>query len=365
MTESKRPAPLVLRFGALGDTVLLTAMLRDLADRWGAPCDVVTGAGPQRRVLAGLPFVGNVLTLPSRRWPYLAAPSQWRLVRRLARRRPSPVWVFDRRPKAEWLVRRSGIPAEHVTSSLRFHRPPLEHLLDFQRRWAVAHPPAWRDRGPAPRGRRPARCAVHVPDEDRAECEAWLRGRGLRGHPLVLVQSSSRRATRGRWPVGKWAETIRAILDELGDARVLLLGAPSEAAQVEPIRLRCADPRVANVAGELSLDRLFALLSLADSCISVDTGPAHVAAAVECPVVVIPGAADPRRNAPRGRPGRVRIAVGAPETDWPDDPHAWTRWHRMERVPVRAVLDAWRESLIGWRDPRKGPPCATSRSRTS
>jgi len=334
--------PLVLRFGALGDTVLLTALLRDLVNRWGGPCDVVTGAGPQRRVLAGLDSVREVFTIPSRRRPYPLAPAQWALVRWLRGRGAPPTWVFDpAATKTDWLAGRGGIPATHRLSPREVPRPLDEHTLDYQRRLAAAVPPAWAGRAP-PLPIAHAEPELAVPEADRLDCRRWIEASGWAGRPLVVVQSQSRRRNRGRWPIERWAAAVAAVLGDLPEARVLLLGSPAEALEVESLRAACADPRVVNVAAELPLDRLFALMTVAHSCLSLDSGPAHVAAALGCPVVVLPGWADPRRNRPPGPPERVQVVAEAPPEEWPADVYGWQRWHDLGRVPVEAVVDAWR-----------------------
>lgn len=364
MTESKRPAPLVLRFGALGDTVLLTAMLRDLADRWGAPCDVVTGAGPQRRVLAGLPFVGNVLTLPSRRWP-------------ISRRRRSGdssdgsrdggprrcgCSIAGRRPSG-WFGARGSRPSTSPApsgSTAPAGAPPrfpaalgggASSGLARSRTGAARPPPGpvrsprarrgpCRVRGLASRSRTPRTSAGSRAELQPARDPGTVAGREVGGDD----PGDPRRAWRCARAAARSAVGSRA-----GRADPPALRRPARRE-----RRRGAEPRPAvraALAGGLLHQRRHR------------TGPRRGGGRMSRRRH--PGGRRSAAQRPRGRPGRVRIAVGAPETDWPDDPHAWTRWHRMERVPVRAVLDAWRESLIGWRDPRKGPPCATSRSRTS
>ena len=67
---------------------------------------------------------------------------------------------------------------------------------------------------------------------------------------------------------------------------------------------------VHNVADDLPLRRLIALLSMAHSCISVDTGPAHVAAALDCPLVVLFGKASPARFRPVSRTSPVQVIQG-------------------------------------------------------
>ena len=72
-----------------------------------------------------------------------------------------------------------------------------------------------------------------------------------------------------------------------------MLGVPSEHELNEDVRLRVNDPAVINVANELPMPRLLALLERAAALVSVDTGPAHAAAALGLPQVVLFGAADP------------------------------------------------------------------------
>ncbi len=84
-------------------------------------------------------------------------------------------------------------------------------------------------------------------------------------------------------------------------------------------------------------------MTLAHSLISLDTGPAHAAAALGCPLVVLAGRADPRRNRPIGPPQRVRVVTAWEERDWPESPHVWFETHDLGAIPVDAVFEAWRE----------------------
>jgi heptosyltransferase-2/heptosyltransferase-3 len=98
---------------------------------------------------------------------------------------------------------------------------------------------------------------------------------------------------------------------------------------------------VVNAAHDLGLRRLFALATLAHSCVSLDSGPAHVAAACGCPVVVLMGMADPRRNRPLERSGGVEIVTSVPQPQWPASRAEWEAWHRVAEIEVPAVIEAW------------------------
>jgi heptosyltransferase-2/heptosyltransferase-3 len=103
------------------------------------------------------------------------------------------------------------------------------------------------------------------------------------------------------------------------------------------------DPRVRAMAPDLSLRMLFALLETARSLISLDTGPAHAAAALGCPATVLAGKADPRRHEPVGAPGSVRVVTALPRDRWPVSPAEWWRLHDIADIEVSAVLSAWQE----------------------
>jgi hypothetical protein len=84
-----------------------------------------------------------------------------------------------------------------------------------------------------------------------------------------------------------------------------------------------ADKRVRSLAGETPLRRLLSVLSLAHSLISVDTGPAHAAAAIGCPLVVLFGATDPRVNGPIATSAPVSIISGPPDAKMLDGEAGW------------------------------------------
>src|SRR5476649_1109842 len=86
---------LVMRCGAFGDMVLLTALLRQLQARLGAPADVIVSGAWSVPLLAGQPGVGEIFVLHSRKSPYWASRGQQRLVRWLRAREPGPTWFCD------------------------------------------------------------------------------------------------------------------------------------------------------------------------------------------------------------------------------------------------------------------------------
>jgi hypothetical protein len=349
---STRANPLVCHHGALGDSILLTAMLDALAARWGAPCDLITGRAPAA-LFAGLDSVREVRALGSRSVPYWASRRQQDLVSWLRRRGDSPAWVVERwrhpirpgsqRTRIEWLLERAGLGRDRRVTTEATARGELEHMVAYTLRLAALDPPAFAGRATADfdPARRPRLAAT--PDE-MEECRLWLSKRGWRGEPLILLQTTSRRRKRGRWPEQRWLELIASIRRERPDAWIALIGSPAERRETARLATQVGSDDIHDLASELPLRRLFALLAVADSLIALDSGPAHAAAALGCPVVVLQGTADPRRNRPLGVGESVAI-VSAFER-WPDSAAEWFATHEMARIPVAPVLDAWRRCQV-------------------
>jgi heptosyltransferase-2/heptosyltransferase-3 len=88
---------------------------------------------------------------------------------------------------------------------------------------------------------------------------------------------------------------------------VILLGVPAEVPLNAGIARLVNSERVVNAADSLPMRRLLALQERAGGMVSVDTGPAHSAGAVDCPLVVLFGEADTTRYAPRSPSGRVQL----------------------------------------------------------
>jgi heptosyltransferase-2/heptosyltransferase-3 len=162
---------------------------------------------------------------------------------------------------------------------------------------------------------------LRVADAWRADALSWLEGLGLSTRPLVLLQAGNKRTMRrfGRrqratnvkyWPESRWARVIDGILGRDPGAAVLLLGVETEKALNDDILRLVTRPGASNVAGEVPIPRLLALQERARGMVSVDTGPAHSAAALDCPLVDLFSTADPDQIAPRSHGAPVEILGG-------------------------------------------------------
>ena len=292
--------PLVMRFGAMGDMVLLIPMLKALQQRYGQPCELVSSGSWTLPLMQRVPACGEVRLLTSRRTPYWFNRSQQQLVDTLRHRPAGPVYVFEPDEKPLALLRRGGVGAEWICSVRDLPRQAGEHIAAHALRLARETPSALRgspDFAVASALEPDARPSMS--EADRRDCAAWLVHHQLAGAPLVLLQPGNKKTMKGGdrqrasnvdyWPEANWGAVIAGVRQLLPASRVIICGTPSERPLAEDIMAQIPGPRdgVFIATDELPIPRLLALQERAHSLISVNTGPAHSAAAMGCPEVVM------------------------------------------------------------------------------
>jgi heptosyltransferase-3 len=288
--------PLVMRFGAFGDMVLLTILLRHLHARFGKPVDVISSGPWTQPLLEGQPSVGRLFLLRSRRTPYWLSLDQRRLVAWLQKRGAGPTWFCDLRRGKE-LLHRGGIPDDYICDSRSFKWEPDEGFADRYIRLGNASPPGLAGHLPAPRPAVSRSAQLVLTDGARVEADQWLARRGFAGRPFIIIHPGSRHIARRTirshagaekyWKEERWGQVIKSVRDLRPDHAVLLTGTRAEQRFNAAIVTRSEATDVHNVADALTVRTLLPLLERAHSMISVDTGPAHAAAALGCPTVAL------------------------------------------------------------------------------
>lgn len=338
--------PVVIRFGRVGDTVLLQPFLEKLHRRYGRPCDLLALGEWPPLLFSAQPEVASFIPLAHQNGALWLQPQRLRATLALRSRRQAPFYIcepeYRARSKIRPMLALAGVAPAHCRFIEEIASVDGEHWADWLDRFADVTPPAFADvAADSPRDGLPAP-RLRVSPAEQADAEAWLRERGCADGPLVLLQPANKRTMRWNgirraddddksWPAEHWAAVAGAIATDLPQARVLFCGAPAEARYLDTILAAAAgaSPRIA--AAALPLDRLKALLARAHSMVSVDTGPAHLAAAVGCPLVVLMGARSPQLWKPRSASGSaVTLLGGLPAV------------RRVDELDRALVIDAWR-----------------------
>lgn len=129
---------------------------------------------------------------------------------------------------------------------------------------------------------------LEVEPAAREHVTRLLSSRGVGGLRTFIVNANTSADLAPevrKWPVERYAELTRRLLDENPDAAVVFIGAKSERRYVEGIVDAVDDPRAVSVAGELSLRQLLALFERGELFVTNDSGPMHLACLVDTPIV--------------------------------------------------------------------------------
>jgi heptosyltransferase-2 len=156
--------------------------------------------------------------------------------------------------------------------------PPAPRLKNF-----AASDSAWADR----------RKSLRIPDDGKS--------------PVALFPGAN--GASRRWPAEKFAALGRSLATR--GYRVLVLGGPDDREVTAEVtgQARTADGHydgaVRDLGGRTSLVELAGVLAECHLLVTNDTGPMHLAAALDRPIVALEGPADVRQTRPLAR--RVRL----------------------------------------------------------
>ena len=139
--------------------------------------------------------------------------------------------------------------------------------------------------------------ALTVTDERQSVALDIIRSHGFNeDRPLIALCPGSINSRAKRWPTERFAALANRLIEEL-DANVVLIGSEAELdVSLEVSRQMRHQPII--LTGKTGLAQAVAVLSLVDLLVTNDTGPAHVAAALDRPTLVIFGPTNPLTTSP-------------------------------------------------------------------
>lgn len=167
---------------------------------------------------------------------------------------------------------------------------------------------------------------------------------GLSGMYAVLAAGASYGPAKV-WPARSYA-ALAAMLRGAGFERTALVGSAAERGDLEKIAGE-VHTGVVNLAGELDVADLTAVLRGAGVVVGNDSGPVHIAAAMGVPTVALFGSTSPAWTAPRGpRAAAVSIGVDCSPCFRRECPDGTTRC--LGELTPEAVLETVRETIRGY-----------------
>ena len=115
----------------------------------------------------------------------------------------------------------------------------------------------------------------------------------------IALQPGARWPTKC-WPTQNFAALVQLFAQKYPNVRFAVLGSKEDKPRGDII-YRAAPERVLNLCAETSMPEMIEWLRLCDLMITNDTGPMHVAAALDIPLIALFGPTDPHSTGPYGQ----------------------------------------------------------------
>ena len=324
---------LIVKLSSLGDVVHALPVVADIhAAHPKATIDWVVEPG-FAPLLGRVRGIADVIELPLRRWSksgWLAAATRGEMVafaRRLRRQRYDAVLdlqgltksalvsLFARGPSYGLANRTDGASHEWPARWLATHAirvEPHSHALDRSRE-LVARALGTSVSGPPAFGL--AAAVPTAPDLER----------------IVFIHGTSR--ADKLWPEASWIELGRRLI--ASGRRIALPRADAEEEEARARRIAGALGEAAEVWPAMDLGAFIDRLAAAGGAIGVDSGPSHIAVALDLPHVQIYNHPTAWRTGPQVRHGhRHQVSIEAQPT--PEIDAVWAAWQQVQgaRIPA-------------------------------
>jgi heptosyltransferase-2 len=289
---------LVIKWSALGDVVIASAVMEDIARAFPEATIHLNTQPNCTNLFAHDPRFAEVWAIDVRRrqhrwanslaWLKKARAGRYDLVIDLQRSDHTRLlltllWLSGGAPRVR-VGNRGGFPYTHQPAIRESGTHPLPTMQSVLQ--AIGIPTAT----PHP---------VLYPAPDRLAAVAALRQQhGLDdGRYVVLLPGSAAAHPLKRWGAARFAELARR-LHAQGVPKIVVIGGPDEVGECAEIA-GVGDYAV-NLNGQLQLLDIAPLCAGALAIIGNDTGTAHFASAADRPLLVLCGPTDPRRVKPIG-----------------------------------------------------------------
>jgi heptosyltransferase-2 len=153
------------------------------------------------------------------------------------------------------------------------------------------------------------RTVLPITDNDREVAATLLKDiRKSTDVPLVAIHPGAGAYSPARiWPIEGFAAVARGLIDS-HDAAIILLGGPDEVEEAMHLeQLIGQRGQVLNLAGQTSIHQTAAVIEGCDLFVGNDSGPMHIAAAMNTPVVAVFGPSNQQAWGPYTPPGERSI----------------------------------------------------------
>jgi heptosyltransferase I len=284
-----------VRLSAIGDTCHALAVVRNLQDNWPNTRITWIIGKTEARLLADIADVEFIIFdktkgsrsyldvrrgLANKHFDVALCMHASMRANLLCRMIPAPVRLgFDKQRARDFQRLFTNRQIPHVAE-----QHALDAMMGFAKTiGAVATPLRW---------------DIPISDADRD-----FASRHVGKRALVISPCSSQRSRNFRnWSVENYAEVVDYASRRYG-VQVILTGGNTELERRYGVRINTAtNADIVNLIGQTNLKQLLAVIAAADVLICPDSGPAHMATAVDTPVIGLYATSNPARTGPYLRP---------------------------------------------------------------
>jgi lipopolysaccharide heptosyltransferase II len=125
---------------------------------------------------------------------------------------------------------------------------------------------------------------IYLTDTERRKVKQFLRDRGIKGNSLLIGFHPGAKYVYRRWPAKNFVQ-LGAALTKKYNCKILVTGSREERSLINDIATQI-DGAI-SIAGDLSIRESAALIQDMDLFITNDTGPMHIAFALETPTIAL------------------------------------------------------------------------------
>ncbi|MGA3212234.1 MAG: glycosyltransferase family 9 protein [Terriglobales bacterium] len=329
---------LILRLRSLGDLVLETPAITAL-HRWRPDLRIAVLAEPRfAPVFEGNPDVDEVIQ--SRKSLQTAG--------ELRSRGFAAVFNQHGGPRSVLLTRASGAPVRVGWQGFQFSFlynvtvPRPQEVFGRVTVHTVEHRMSQFYWTGLPRGPIPPLTVVLQPDAE-ISVGRWLDSWRIEKGNYAVLQPGAK-VPAMRWPVAKFAAVARWLMDNHGIPSIVNLDASDAEVALEA---RQAFKGCGVVADAMNVRELIALIAGARLVVANDSGPAHLAAALQRPSVVIFSHTNPEKWKPWQAPHRIVQTGAVYDSIRGDETIVVSESRPVGAIPVEEVASACAELLSG------------------
>ena len=282
----------------IGDVVMISPSLKALRETWPEARIEIVARPHVAGCFQSHPWVDDVI-VHEPRGRHKGPLGFWRLTSELKQRRYDLAVLFQKAFGAALMAKMAGarrivgydtdLRASLLTHAI--HETPADraiHHVEYFMRVA-------RESGCNP-GEIPRRVYFHFDEENRRFADAFLAARGASRFAFLAAFATGASKPGRAWHAERFAQLAAHLVKERG-AGILVLGGPGDRADADRILAEVGDAGI-DAVGATTVRQMAALIERCRVFVGNDSGPMHVAAALDVPVLAIFGPGTPAKTAP-------------------------------------------------------------------